>query len=410
MIRSVQTENFRMLPANAVDLGPFHVLVGQNATGKSTFLSALQFVADILSKGVTAAVRAMAPSFYDLCFNPSEPVALAIEVAVGNGVNGTDEALLRYEIQLGITDELRILHERLFLLPPETLRRPMQQSLFSKHPARPTIHTKAQPEWRTVVSKTQEGKDHFEAERTEWSIHFRLGTDRAALGGLPEDPERFPLAIAARNYLRDGVRMLELDSHKLRLASPPGESTRLALDGSNLPHVVRELEQRDRVLFEQWVEHLATGVGGLTSVHVRERPEDKHLVLEAEFAGQHLAPVPSWLLSDGTLRLMALTLVSFAASGESRELYMVEEPENGLHPLAIETVFKALSLPPSHVQVLCATHSPVLLAQVGLEQALVFRRLPDGRAAIRRGNEITELKDWVGRKNLTDLFATGVLA
>jgi predicted ATP-dependent endonuclease of OLD family len=106
---------------------------------------------------------------------------------------------------------------------------------------------------------------------------------------------------------------------------------------------------------------------------------------------------------------MALTLLSFASKPSGGELYLVEEPENGLHPLAIQTVFDALSLS-TGAQILCATHSPIFLAQVALKDALVFRRSPEGYAIVRRGPEVPELANWPGRSNLAALFATGVLS
>ncbi len=67
------------------------------------------------------------------------------------------------------------------------------------------------------------------------------------------------------------------------------------------------------------------------------------------FLADATSEVPSWLLSDGTLRLMALTLIAFASLPEPRT-YLVEEPENGLHPLAIQVVSDVLSQPPEGIQ------------------------------------------------------------
>ncbi len=414
MIRTVQTSNFRMLAANRVDLRPFHVLVGQNATGKSTFLGALQLIADVLELGAPQAVEKMlgsrTPDFRELCFDPERPVALAVEVGIAN--DGT-EARLRYEIELGsrAKEGIRVWREQLFVLPGvnASLGTSLQQSLFGEE-VEPTVHDEPPRGWRKVVQKTKQGKDYFRDEKTEWNNVFKFGAGKAALGSLPEDPERFPLSIAVRDLLRDGVRTVALDAAELRSSSPPGAPVRLNLDGSNLPHAARELQERDPSLFRQWVEHLSTAVPGLVDVLVHERQEDKHLVLQATFSGAHDSPVPSWLLSDGTLRLMALTLLSFAATEESHDVYLIEEPENGLHPLAMQAAYDALSSPVGSVQVLCATHSPVFLAQARLEEALVFRRAPQGYSIVRRGTEVPELRDWSGSRNLADLFATGVLS
>jgi len=408
MIQLLQAKNFRMLRSNSVALQSYQVLVGQNATGKSTLLGALQLIGDVLRGGVNYAVERVAPSFLDLCFDRAQPIALGVELTVP-GSAGEDRRL-RYEVEIGIDEisGLRVLQENLFILPEEGNGEP-ERSLFGDEYFS-LVHHAVPRYWRKVVSKTKEGRDYFRDEKTEWNNMFRFGPDRAALGSLPEDPERFPLSIAARNILRDGIRTLQLEATQMRSASPPGSPSKIALDGSNLPHVVRFFKQRDPVLFDQWVQHVATAVEGLEDIRVREKEEDRHLVLEAQFKGQHEDAVPSWLLSDGTLRVMALTLLNYAATEEDLDTYLIEEPENGLHPLAIQVVHETLSNPPINSQVLCATHSPIFLAQTDLQHALVFRRGPQGDAIVRRAIEIPELQEWAGRVNLSDLFVTGVLA
>jgi len=408
MIERVEVQNFRMLKGNAVALRPFQVLVGQNATGKSTLLGALQFIGDLLEGGAHAAVERLAPSFYDLCFDRDLPLAFSVEISIP----ADPPRRLRYEVEVAIEEErgLKVAQENLFLLPSSEIEGRQGSVFGSESGGLEVIHETSPPSWRKVVQKTEDGRDYFRDETTDWNNVFRFGLDKAALGSLPEDPDRFPLSIAARDLLRRGIRTLALDARAMRSASPPGSSAKLALDGSNLPHVVRYFRQRDEILFQQWVAHVGTAVEGLEAIGVREREEDRHLVLEARFRGAHREPVPSWLLSDGTLRLLALTLLSYAAVEREPDIYLVEEPENGLHPLAIQVVFEALSQPSASSQFLCATHSPIFLAHTQLDQTLVFRRAPEGYSIVRRGPEIPELAKWSGRVDLTDLFVTGVLA
>ncbi|WP_343411862.1 ATP-binding protein [Candidatus Amarolinea dominans] len=98
---------------------------------------------------------------------------------------------------------------------------------------------------------------------------------------------------------------------------------------------------------------------------VARRSEDRHryIVLDYESGLQ----APSWLVSDGTLRMLALTILAYIPSLEG--VYLIEEPENGIHPRAVETVLQSLSSVYS-AQVLLATHSPVILSLVQPELVL----------------------------------------
>jgi predicted ATPase len=410
MIERLSVKNFRMLAGNQVDLGRFAVLVGRNASGKSTLMAALRFVSHVLSDGVDKAVESAldggGSSFDDLCFRAGQPIQIAVEMRLGDAY--------RFELEVGVLAGSAVpvvLRENLYRLPPRALlsgtRR--QASLFGEVELDGVIHAKAKPGWRKIVSKSADGKDYFQDERTEWNTTLRFGANKSALGNLPEDPQRLPGGISVRNFLRDGVVLVELDSHMLRMPSRPLSTPHLRRDGANLAAAARALKQRDEVLFEQWVKHVGDAVGGLTAVSTWERPEDKHVVLQGHFDGSHSAPVPSWLLSDGTLRLMALSLLSYAEPEEQRGIVLVEEPENGLHPLAIQSVHQALSTMRT-TQVFVATHSPVFLASTEMEQALVFRRAADGVAEVCRGDEVAALRNWKNDVRLANVFASGVLA
>jgi predicted ATPase len=412
MILALETVNFRMMRANRVSLGPFCVFVGPNASGKTTFLDALCLLSDVLKKGVRAAVAERSPNFYDLCFDPRQPIGMAVDLGVQRSEAGTGDPVatpMRYEISLGFgrSDELRVLQEHLFILPPNGGLPPPSRSLFEQFTV---VHQSTPKGWKKVVGKTEKGQDFFRDEKTSWNNMFRFGEDKPALGSIPEDGERFPRSLAVRDLLRDGVRRLALEPRRLQASSPPGGVPVLGVDGSNLPYVVRDLARRDPVLFSQWTGQIAGAVKGLNKVDVWERAEDKHLVLRAWFEGSHSDPVPSWMLSDGTLRLMALTVLSYAAVQEREEVYLVEEPENGLHPLAVQTMFEALSSPGTRQQWLCASHSPIFLANVELDQTVVFGRHSGGWSIVRRGREIPALSNWTGRVRLDEWLALGVLS
>lgn len=143
----------------------------------------------------------------------------------------------------------------------------------------------------------------------------------------------------------------------------------------------------------------------LASISTRERDEDRHRYLVIKYTTGLEAP--SWLVSDGTLRLLALTLLAYVP--ELTGTYLVEEPENGIHPRAVETVFQSLSSVYA-AQVLLATHSPVVLSLANLDQVLCFARTRDGETDVVRGRLHPRLRDWKGEADLGTLLAAGVLS
>ncbi len=147
---------------------------------------------------------------------------------------------------------------------------------------------------------------------------------------------------------------------------------------------------------------MRTALPDLQSIRTVERPEDRHryLVLDYDTGLQ----APSWLVSDGTLRLLALTILAYLPGLEGA--YLIEEPENGIHPRAVETVLQSLSSVYG-AQVLLATHSPVILSLARPEQVLCFNRTAQGATDIVLGSEHPRLRQWRGETDLGTLFARG---
>lgn len=90
-------------------------------------------------------------------------------------------------------------------------------------------------------------------------------------------------------------------------------------------------------------------------------------------------------------------------------LLVTEEPENGIHPRAIETVVQSLStLYDSQVWV--STHSPIVLGHTELPDILATRLGPDGSVSVVPGDQHPQLRDWQGTIDIGTLFAAGVLS
>jgi predicted ATPase len=175
-------------------------------------------------------------------------------------------------------------------------------------------------------------------------------------------------------------------------------------DGSNLPWVVHHLEQHAPERLAAWIEHLKSPLDGLERIETVAREEDRSRYLLVTYANGLRAP--SWLLSDGTLRLLALTALAYAPQPPS--LLLIEEPENGIHPRGVEAVLQSLSSVYDS-QVFCATHSPLVLSLVKPKDLLCFSKSAEGAISITRGDKHPMLQEWRSSVHLGDLFAAGVL-
>ncbi len=314
--------------------------------------------------------------------------------------------LARHEIE-GIVIE----HEQLWLMKDENGKTPSKEKHLSFFPMEPeapehiiTLRRKTPPGWRKVVSKSSKGNDYFRSENTEWNITYRFGPQKASLARIPEDENRFPIALWLKNVLMEGIEFIQLNSEDMRWACRPDSPVYFEPTGSNLPRVIRHLEKNHLDAFTRWVEHVKTALHDIRTIQVQERPEDRYLYLSIIYNNE--IKIPSWLLSDGTLRLLAQTLIAYLPVTD--KVYMIEEPENGLHPQAIETAIQSLSSVYDNTVIL-ATHSPVVLRLSEPRDILCFSKTNSGTIDIVRGDQHPKLKDWKKEVDLATLYAAGVL-
>ena len=196
-----------------------------------------------------------------------------------------------------------------------------------------------------------------------------------------------------------------LDSEVMRRPSPPEYvSNGFADDGSNLPWVVKRLRERHADEYLEWLGHVQTVLTDLKDINVVVRPEDRNAYLTLRYDTG--VEVPSWTASDGTVRFLALTLLPYLP--DNRGIYLLEEPENGIHPLALEGILDSL-WSAYDAQVLTTTHSPAFLGLVEPSNVLCFDKDADGATDIVPGNEHPILESWQGALDKSVLFAKGII-
>lgn len=419
MITRIQALNYRCLRYIDQRLQPFQLLVGPNASGKTTFLDVVNLLGDIVSNGVEVAVQNRVSTPRDLTWQRGlDGFELAIEAEIPADQRAALEdqvfTHIRYEIAVGMDvggEGIGISNERVWL-KQECFDSEVQRDFFPHMRLQPqTImlpKRQAKSSQKLIVSRVLGGNDNYSPEPAKgYSPSFKQTAKKSALGNLPADVSSFPVSTWLKDFLTQGIQQFVLNSQLIRKASPPGQIRSLKPDGSNIPWVVEHIAQTDASMLNEWIRHLQTALPDLCGIRTVERADDKHRYLMLKYSSG--LEVPSWLASDGTLRLLALTLPAYLA--DFRGAYLIEEPENGIHPKAVETVFQSLSSV-YDAQVLLATHSPVLLSLIkpkNASQVLCFAKTEDGATDIVSGDQHPGLRAWQGDPNLSVLFAGGVL-
>jgi predicted ATPase len=387
MITRIEASGYRCLRSIAQELEPFQILVGPNGSGKSAFLDVLAFLGTAISEGLEVAVKERTENFYDLVWGrEGSSFELAIEAKIPEYLpvaipTGTAEAI-RYEVKIGLdpgTEMLVFAEENIELRAAEGV----------------------QGSGIRIVKRDQRSVD-VTWENGQPGSTAVANPSVSALRTLTE-PRCSRATSWLTNLLSTGITWVKLDVNELRKPSPPQQGPLKQFTGVNLARTVNQLKENNPQNFEAWLAHLRTSLPDLGNIRLVLRPEDRHRYLMVRQTNG--VEVPSWALSEGTLRLLALTV--FAYLPDFQGIYLIEEPENGVHPTAIETIYQSLSSI-YEGQVMVASHSPILLSLAKPQDLLCFTKTAEGTEIVR-GSEHPALRDWRGEVNLSDLFAAGVL-
>ncbi len=431
MITRIEATRYRCFDKLDVELGEFRVLVGANGSGKTTLLDVPVLLGDLLRERTISAAftgprdgRApRATTLRELIFQgQSDSFILAVEAALPERVTrdlleSMSEKVrakedrrpthIRYELRLQVFNEteLQVQNEYLFVFPA-----PHAPSRTTGDTSAPRMHGEVTPNrnWKFVLKREYGGEAEYtpETAKRPRSTKSMVSPQQLAFPRMQfESQNDFPAARWFFDLLVEDSVFFNPDWNALRLASPPGLSkTQVLGSGRNAPWLALELQRTDADRFALWKNHVHVALPQVSGVSVHEREDDHHAYFRVRYGDRY--DVPSSGLSDGTLRILVLTLLAYIA--KPPRFLVTEEPENGIHPKAIEAVIQGLaSIYDS--QVIVSSHSPVVLARTEIPQILAARIRDDGACEVVPGPQHPRLADWKGEVSLSTLFAAGVL-
>jgi predicted ATPase len=114
-------------------------------------------------------------------------------------------------------------------------------------------------------------------------------------------------------------------------------------------------------------------------------------------------------ISDGALRFMALATLLFQPPERLPKIIIIDEPELGLHPQAIDLLGGMIRAAGGHTQIIAATQSPRLLDSFDCENILVAERDNIDNCSVFKRLDESELSQWLDEYSLSQLWDKNIL-
>ncbi len=329
-IETVEATNFKCFKQVRVELGPLTILVGPNASGKSSLVDILSFISEAVREHLEHAIRVRGGflSISRTVGGRGRPYDVTVAVTVAGNESETASERIRYDYGFTIGasrgDEFRVKHEWL---------------RFSDG-----------GEVRTLYEHRGRRWDHEPPE-----VKMQVPRTRLVLPMLSDNRVVRPLYDALKSMF-----FYRIYPSQLRGPQKPKSSLTLLEDGSNLASILFKMERNAPGAFSDLLgnlRHLLPNIVGLRVkqisgflvVKLTHRVDGSGREYELELAQE----------SDGTIRILGLLTAIHQEPPPS--ILGVEEPEIAVHPGIMTALAEILEEASLNLQVIITTHNPDLM-------------------------------------------------
>jgi predicted ATPase len=373
MLRRVILDGFKSIKGMELELRPLNVLIGANGAGKSNLVSFFKMLNEMmggrLQQYIGASGRAQSLLHYGPKVTPQLEAGLEFEVE-----NGVDTYSMRLFHAAG--DKLVFAEETLNFLQTGYTR-PQSISLGAGHEETRLVQAADNGDptakvFRHLLNHCRVYHFHDTSSTARVRQYCYVGDNR----WLMSDAGNLAALLLRLRQENGGIAYQRIVA-TIRLIAPFFRDFVMEPSGPNKRDVNLDW------LSDSDGHDLGTGTGGGEQVF-----------------GPHQ-------LSDGTLRAMCLVTLLMQPEDELPDLIIVDEPELGLHPYALNLIASLFQKVSHRVQVLISTQSSAFVDSFDPEDVIVVNR--EGSESRFTRPDADKLKGWLEDYSLGEVWEKNVI-
>lgn len=362
MIKNIGVKNFKAIESAKVKLTPLTAFIGYNGMGKSSLLEALQMFKSIVTEGLDVAVRPWR-EFEHIYYKGKKKKRKFVK-------DGIELQFAPMEFAFNV-------------------------KLATKSPLNPIkFSTSIGQEISSAgnIFFIEEKVSYKQFERSRDADNNYITQDRKAPWQTP-DKSILSEELEIRRFV-ESWQFLSMntflmgDPHSQKKTSGP---ITLHKDGRNIADFLLSIRDKDIEVYKGILETLQYVLPYAKDLQPHITQELEKMVY-LQLSEQDFK-LPGWMLSTGTLKILALLAVF--RHPEPSPLIVIEELENGLDPRTIHLVVSEIRnyIDNKKGQVLITSHSPYLLDQLHISQ-IVFVERKDEKVSLSRPADDEEVLEW----------------
>ena len=367
MIKSVHVENFKSLVDFSAELTELTVFIGNNSSGKSTVLQAIQFICESIRSDYDVILQKRNWSVENIRskFSESKKIVFGITFEL------MDEKGQIYTFKWD-TEIMAFTSKNEMYLDSESVKVDDDTLLEYKHGKKYLL-----------------ALNGAEADE-EGSLYNVLKFHSSVMKNIRKSKDLDPRLVLLMNHIDKVMSFELLTPEKMRLSSR-GTTDVIEASGKNLPSFIKRMSGSQKESFMKKIGWLLDGSVVDVDTETKGQPGWTQIKVLEQYSDKNVS-ITSKEMSDGMLRLVA-----FVAIGEMQAdnaTYLLDEIENGINLLYVERLTKLFSdmAKEKKTQIILTTHSTLFMDYFAADSIIKLERNKYGETIAEKIFEDEELK------------------
>ncbi len=343
-----------------LDIGSTNILLGANGAGKSNIISFFKMIGYMMNESLQQFIAQSGTNQKFLYYGSKKTPTLSAEIRF-DGKDSYD--IYRFSLTNAVQDRLIISSEEIEWKNSRTTS-PISKQLISNFSESALNHLRSKDSACKIVWDILAGCKVYQFN------------DSSALS-----PMRQASTVESAHYLQS--------------------------EANNLASFLLYLKNGYTESYERIVSYVREVVPQFKEFYLE--PERGYVSLKWVDTSANDYVLSSDQFSDGSIRFIALATLLLQPEKTMPRVIIIDEPELGLHPYAIDQLIEMIKDASLHAQIIVATQSPALIDGFDASDVTVIERDEEHQCTVAKKLNGQDYSEWLNEYSLSELWNKNVI-
>lgn len=341
-----------------LDIGNINILLGANGAGKSNIISFFKMVGYMMNGSLQQFIAKSGTNQKFLYYGAKKTPTLSAEIRF-DGVNSYD--IYRFYLTNAVPNRLIVSSEEI--------------------------------EWKSTNDE-KSNKKQLKSDFNESALVNHKGTTSNIVWDILSGCKVYQFSDSS-------------SESPMRQASPKDSANYLQSEANNLASFLLFLKNNYQESYERIVNYIREIVPQFKDFYLE--PDNGYVSLKWIDSSANDYVLSADQFSDGSIRFIALATLLLQPEETMPRVIIIDEPELGLHPYAIDQLTEMIKDASLHAQIIVATQSPALIDGFEASDVTIVERDEESQCTTTKKLKKKYYEEWLKNYSLSELWDKNVI-